>query len=180
MISHIGTKKIYIPQNIKITIFKNEIKIEGPFGTLVQPIFISLLLSFQNNYCYIIPKLKTIKNNSLQGLLQKILTNMIIGVTQKFKKVLILEGIGYKFQINSNYLILSLGYTHVIKLEIPSDLELVLESPIRLIISGINKEKIGLFVSKIRKFHPPEPYKGKGILYEHEKIIRKIGKKLNK
>ena len=91
-------------------------------------------------------------------------------------KTLILEGVGYKFQVNGKILVLSAGFSHTIDFVIPDDLQVKLESPTKITISGINKEKVGFFASKIREKRPPEPYKGKGILFEGERVLRKAGK----
>ena len=101
---------------------------------------------------------------------------MINGVTQKFSKTLIAEGVGYRFQVDKNLLNLSLGFSHPVQFEIPEDLTIKLESPTKLQLTGIDREKVGFFAAKIRDMKPPEPYKGKGILYEGEKILRKAGK----
>ena len=101
---------------------------------------------------------------------------MIIGVNNKFSKILVAEGIGYKFQLDKQRLVLNMGFTHPIEFVIPSDLEIKLESPTKIRISGIDKEKVGFLAAKIREIRPPEPYKGKGIMYEGEKILRKAGK----
>ena len=113
---------------------------------------------------------------SYHGLIRALVQNMITGVSEKFTKILVAEGIGYKFGIDKNNLILNMGYTHPIEFSIPNDLQIQTESPTRLSISGIDKEKVGFLASKIREVRPPEPYKGKGIRYEGEKILRKAGK----
>jgi large subunit ribosomal protein L6 len=101
---------------------------------------------------------------------------MVTGVTEKFSKILIAEGVGYKFQVENSKLTVNVGFTHNIEFIIPADITIKLESPTKINISGIDNEKIGLFAAKIRDLRPPEPYKGKGILYDGEKIIRKAGK----
>jgi large subunit ribosomal protein L6 len=101
---------------------------------------------------------------------------MITGVNEKFIKTLIAEGVGYKFQVDKTNLILSVGFSHPVEFSIPTDISVKLESPTRILISGIDKEKVGFLASKIRDIRPPEPYKGKGILYDGEKIVRKAGK----
>ena len=101
---------------------------------------------------------------------------MVSGVDQNFSKTLQAEGVGYKFQVNNTTLILNVGFTHPVEFLIPSDLTVKLESPTRLVISGIDKEKVGFLAAKVRDMRPPEPYKGKGILYAGEKILRKAGK----
>ena len=117
-----------------------------------------------------------IRDSAYHGLTRALIQNMIIGVNAKFSKILVAEGVGYKFQLDKQRLILNMGYTHPIEFIIPSDLEIKAESPTKIIISGIDKEKVGFLAAKIREIRPPEPYKGKGIMYEGEKILRKAGK----
>ena len=118
----------------------------------------------------------TKESRAYHGLTRALIQNMIIGVNTKFSKILVAEGVGYKFQLDKQRLILNMGYTHPIEFIIPSDLEIKAESPTKIIISGIDKEKVGFLAAKIREIRPPEPYKGKGIMYEGEKILRKAGK----
>ena len=113
---------------------------------------------------------------SYHGLIRALAQNMIIGVDELFSKVLIAEGVGYKFQVDAKKVILSAGFSHTIDFVIPEDLKVKQETSTKIIISGINKETVGFFASKIREKRPPEPYKGKGIKYEGEKILRKAGK----
>ena len=108
--------------------------------------------------------------------MRALIQNMVKGVDQQFSKVLIAEGVGYKFQIEKTNLIVNVVYSHPIQFAIPSDLSIKVESITKISISGIDKERVGFFASQIRSTRPPEPYKGKGILYEGEKILRKAGK----
>jgi large subunit ribosomal protein L6 len=108
--------------------------------------------------------------------MRALIQNMVNGVDQPYSKTLIAEGVGYKFQIEKTTLILNIGFTHPVKFLIPSDINVKIESNTKISISGIDKEKVGFFASEVRSIRPPEPYKGKGIFYEGEKIIRKAGK----
>ena len=110
------------------------------------------------------------------GLMGALINNMVIGVSQQFTKTLEAKGVGYKFQVNKESLIINAGYSHPVEMVIPKDLTLKTESPTKLVITGIDKERVGFLASKIHDVRPPEPYKGKGILYEGEKIVRKAGK----
>ena len=101
---------------------------------------------------------------------------MIIGVSSKFEKILVLEGVGYKFQLENDKLILNVGFSHPVIFSIPTTIKATLESPTKLILSSINLENVGLLAAKIRNVRPPEPYKGKGIRYSDEVIRRKAGK----
>ena len=101
---------------------------------------------------------------------------MVIGVSEKIQKELELKGVGYRCQVNNKEVILNLGYSHPIQLIIPDDIEVKVENNTSILVSGIEKEIVGLFASKVRAFRPPEPYNGKGVLYKNETIIRKTGK----
>ena len=125
----------------------------------------------------VLKRLKETKEvKSYHGLIRALLQNMVKGVDQQFSKVLIAEGVGYKFQVEKTNLIVNVGYSHPIQFSIPTDLAIKVESNTKISILGIDKEKVGFFASQIRSTRPPEPYKGKGILYEGEKILRKAGK----
>jgi large subunit ribosomal protein L6 len=174
--SHIGNKFIIIPINVNISINEKIISAKGPFGVESLIIFDNLKINIFENKIYVM-KLNTLnKTNAFQGLFRSLLQNIIIGVSEKFNKILNINGIGYKFEIDKNILTITAGFSHLIKLLIPEDLNIKLESQTSLTISGINKQRVGFFASKIRQISPPEPYKGKGIFYENEKIRRKIGK----
>lgn len=174
--SRIGKKAIQIPKDVMITIKDQLITIKGKYGTLEKNFFNTINILNVENKLILTRTDDTKKVREYHGLIRALIQNMVIGVEQKFSKTLIAEGVGYKFQIEKSNLILNVGFTHPVIFEIPSDLTLKLESPTKLLISGIDKEKVGFLASKIRDMRPPEPYKGKGILYEGEKIIRKAGK----
>lgn len=174
--SHIGNKIILIPNGVNINIQNKFLTINGKFGTE------SILIPENLDIIYLADKITINKLNDLrkthcyQGLFRSLINNMILGVSIQFKKVLYINGVGYKFRVDDNKLEIVSGFSHTSKLLIPNYLELKLESATKLIVSGNNKEKVGLFASKIRQISPPEPYKGKGICYENETIRRKIGK----
>jgi len=174
--SHIGNKVIIVPSEVNIEIKNKLIKIVGKFGTESLLFSNNLSVSFIENKISIIKLNNSNETHSFQGLYRSLIQNIIIGVTNKFYKTLHINGVGYKFKIDNNVLEVNSGYNHPIKLIIPEYLNIKLDSPTKLIISGINKERVGFFASKIRQISPPEPYKGKGICYQDEKIIRKVGK----
>jgi large subunit ribosomal protein L6 len=135
-----------------------------------------VVVVIENNQIVITRTDETKKARAYHGLIRALVQNMVTGVHQQFTKNLIAEGVGYKFQVDKTKLILSVGFSHPVEFEIPSDLSIKAESPTKLVISGIDKEKVGFLAAKIRDMRPPEPYKGKGLLYEGEKILRKAGK----
>lgn len=174
--SRVGKKVIIIPTNVRVLIENEKIKVEGQHGSLEQVILKTFELKKIENELVILRSDDTRQSRSHHGLFRALLQNMVTGVDQKFTKILLAEGIGYKFQLDKNTLILNMGFSHPVQFIIPEELAIKLESPTKICVLGISKEKVGLFASKIRNIRPPEPYKGKGIKYEGEKIIRKAGK----
>nr|BBC77572.1 ribosomal protein L6 [Nitzschia sp. PL1-4] len=171
--SRIGKKSIIIPKDVNIKLIKNLIIVEGPFGILKRqiPDIFSIRIDLSN--LQLIPKYFTKKSSSMHGLYRTLILNMIIGVSKKFFIVLLLKGIGYRASIEKDQIILNLGYTHLIKIDIPKDISIIIEQNTKILINSINKEKLGIFAAKIRNYRTPEPYKGKGILYQNEHIILK-------
>jgi len=175
--SRVGKKQIEIPKDVTITLTHDFIAVKGKHGNL-ERVFDSTIISIEQIESSL--KLSCLtpskKNNSYHGLMRALVQNMVTGVSEQFTKTLIAEGVGYKFQIDKNNLVINAGYSHPVEFPIPSDLTLKTESPTKLLITGIDKEKVGFLASKIHDVRPPEPYKGKGLLYQGEKIRRKAGK----
>jgi large subunit ribosomal protein L6 len=174
--SRIGKKVIDIPIDVLITLSTDRIIVKGKYGNLEQSILNLLNFDLSNNKLSISRINDEKKTREYHGLIRALVQNMVIGVTKKFSKTLIAEGVGYKFQLEKNQLIVNVGYTHPIKFQIPTEIEIKLESPTKISIMGINKEQVGFLAAKIRDTRPPEPYKGKGLLYDGEIIRRKAGK----
>ena len=174
--SRVGKKAIDIPKDVTITIKDKLINVKGKFGTLERELIDLVNLNIEEKKLIVTRIDDEKKTREYHGLIRSLVQNMITGVNQKFTKTLIAEGVGYKFQVDKLKLVLSVGFTHPIEFIIPDDLSIKLESPTRIEISGVDKEKVGFLAAKIRDMRPPEPYKGKGILYQGEKIIRKAGK----
>jgi large subunit ribosomal protein L6 len=174
--SRIGKKAIDIPKDVSVTIDEEKITVKGKHGTLERLLITNINYKLENNQIVVTRIDDTKKSRELHGLIRALIQNMVSGVSEKFSKTLIAEGVGYKFQLEKNNLILNVGFTHPVQFVIPSDLTIKLESPTKILISGVDKEKVGFLAAKVRDIRPPEPYKGKGILYDGEKIIRKAGK----
>ena len=174
--SRIGKRIINIPKEVSIQIESQNIIVNGKYGKLERKFLNFIKIQFIDNQITIISTDQTKKGRAYHGLSRALIQNMVNGVDQKFSKTLIAEGIGYKFQLDKKRLILNVGFTHPVEFVIPDDLSVKLESPTKILISGIDKEKVGFLAAKVRDMKPPEPYKGKGIMYEGEKIIRKAGK----
>ena len=174
--SRIGKKVIDIPTDVSITLSTDKIIVKGKYGSLEQSLLDLLNFDISNNKLSITRLNDEKKTREYHGLIRALVQNMVFGVTKKFSKTLIAEGVGYKFQLDKNHLIVNVGYTHPIQFEIPNGIEIKVESPIKISIIGINKEQVGFLAAKIRDTRPPEPYKGKGLLYDGEIIRRKAGK----
>lgn len=174
--SRVGKKEIVIPKDVTVFFENKNLVVKGTHGILELDSFNNLQILINENKILVLRNEDSKKSRALHGLTRALIQNMILGVHQKFFQVLVVEGIGYKFQVDKGSLILNMGYSHPIELNIPTNLNVKLESSTRISISGIDKQKVGLFASEIRKIRPPEPYKGKGIRYENEVILRKAGK----
>lgn len=174
--SRIGKKSITIPSTVTIEICDNKIKTAGKYGSLEKSFLNFVSFKKDGDQLSVIRAAESKEARAYHGLSRALIQNMIVGVDSQFKEVLIAEGVGYKFQAEENKLNLAMGFSHPVKMEIPLDVTIKLESATKLVLSGVDKEKVGLFASKIRDIRPPEPYKGKGIRYENEKIRRKAGK----
>ena len=174
--SRIGKKVIDIPNDVSITVTSEKITVIGKYVILEQTLLNLLKFEISDNKLAITRLNDTKQTRAYHGLIRALVQNMVTGVTQKFSKTLIAEGVGYKFQLDKKILLVNVGYTHPIEFQIPTDLEIKTESPTKIAISGINKEKVGFLAAQIRDTRPPEPYKGKGILYDGEIIRRKAGK----
>jgi large subunit ribosomal protein L6 len=174
--SRVGKKLIKIPKGVTVALNGNTISIKGKHGNLEQDFKNIVNINLTDTELSINRINEEKFTKSYHGLIRALVQNMVTGVDELFSKTLILEGVGYKFQVNGKILVLSAGFSHTIDFVIPDDLQVKLESPTKITISGINKEKVGFFASKIREKRPPEPYKGKGILFEGERVLRKAGK----
>jgi len=174
--SRIGKKEIIVPNNTKVTINESNIKIKGKKGELFYKLPEGLRATQINEKIKIEKQYTTKKVQELYGLSRSIINNMIIGVSQGFKKKLIIQGVGYRSQIEGENLILNVGYSHPVIIKPPSGIHITVENNTQISISGINKETVGQIAATIRDVRKPEPYKGKGIKYENEIIKRKVGK----
>lgn len=174
--SRIGKLPIKIPENVTITYNSPEILIIGPFGTLKNQIPESIRLEQKKHILIIQTTKDTRKFRALHGLYRTLINNMIIGVSRQFEIILNLQGVGYKGILKDKFLILNLGYSHTVNMVIPDNISVKISQNTLLTLKGCDKEKLGLFAANIRSWRLPEPYKGKGILYNNEIIKRKAGK----
>jgi large subunit ribosomal protein L6 len=174
--SRIGKKPIIIEKDVNVSKDTNNIEVSGPKGKLTLSIVGDIEVNINDNEIVVNRKNDQKQNKALHGLYRALLFNMVKGVTDGFVKKLVLVGIGFKAELNGEFLVLHVGYSHPIIFRPPTDIKLEVPTQNSIIISGIDNQLVGLVAAKIRSFRKPEPYKGKGIKYDNEKIRRKAGK----
>lgn len=174
--SRLGQKPIEIPEKTELKVEDNKILVKGPLGELSVDLVDGFELKQEGNELTIEPKKKNIKFNSLWGTYVSLIKNSIDGVNQEFEKKLIIEGVGYRAAVQGNKVVLNVGFSHQVELEIPEGIKVEVEKD-TISVKGIDKQQVGYFAALIRDTKKPEPYKGKGIRYDDEVIRRKEGKK---
>jgi large subunit ribosomal protein L6 len=174
--SRIGKLPISIPDNVTINFNDAEITVQGKFGTLNLALPDVIDLSKEDKLLKVGLKEETKKVRALHGLYRTLIHNMILGVSEQFDLTLVLKGVGYRAVVEGKEIILSLGYSHPVKIEIPKEISVEVVKNTTVNLKSCDKELLGLFASNIRAWRQPEPYKGKGILYKDEQILRKAGK----
>jgi len=174
--SRIGKKPVEIIKGVQIKKQDDVIEVKGPKGILTMPVTGGINVEVKDNEVVFTRENDYKKNKALHGLYRALLQNMVTGVTEGYTKKLELVGIGYKAELKGDKLVLMLGYSHPIVFVCPPDVKIEVPVPTSIVITGIDKQLVGLVAAKIRSFREPEPYKGKGIKYDTEKIRRKAGK----
>ena len=174
--SRIGKLPIHIPKDVDINYINPKMTVKGKFGTL--EIKIPDIINIVQNDGQLNINLKEEKKSvrALHGLYRTLINNMIIGVSEQFDLTLILKGVGYRAAVQGKEIVLNLGYSHPVKIEIPKNISVEIVKNTTINLKSCDKELLGLFAANIRTWRQPEPYKGKGILYKNEQIIRKAGK----
>ena len=174
--SRIGKLPILIPENVSVDYSGSNIKVQGKFGILETSIPKTIILKQHDNSLQLTLTNENRTLRSLHGLYRTLINNMIIGVSEQFELNLILKGVGYRAVVQGKEIILSLGYSHPVKIEIPKEISVEVIQNTNINLKSCDKELLGLFAANIRAWRKPEPYKGKGILYKGEQILRKAGK----
>ena len=175
--SRIGRMPIAVPAGVTVDIAENnKVTVKGPKGTLERVLPAEMQIKLEGSEVIVTRPNDLKRMKSLHGLTRTLIANMVTGVTAGYEKVLEINGVGYRAAKQGKKLVLSLGYSHPVEMEDPEGLESVVEGQNKIIVKGIDKEKVGQYAAEIRDKRRPEPYKGKGIKYADEVIRRKVGK----
>ena len=174
--SRIGKVPVQIPKGVDVKIDRNEVKVKGPKGELSFTSPSRVTVEREDGAVVVRRHGDDKQAKAYHGLAQRIIRNMVIGVTEGFRKELEIQGVGYRAAAEGQKLTLQLGYSHPIVYDIPKTMKVETPKPTSIILSGFDKQEVGQVASEIRGFRPPEPYKGKGIRYAGEHVRRKVGK----
>ncbi|KAJ6873783.1 50S ribosomal protein L6 [Populus alba x Populus x berolinensis] len=175
--SRIGKQPIQVPSNVTIKLEGQDLKVKGPLGELSRTYPREVKLERDEDGIIRVKKaLETRRANQMHGLFRTLTDNMVVGVSKGFEKRLQLVGVGYRANVEGKDLVLSLGFSHPVRMAIPATLQVKVEENTRIVVSGFDKCSIGEFAASIRRWRPPEPYKGKGVRYANEIIRLKEGK----
>ena len=175
--SRIGRAPIAVPAGVEIKIEDNNVvTVKGPKGTLTQQLHPNMTIKQEGAELHVTRPNDLKENRSLHGLTRTLLNNMVVGVTDGYKKILDVNGVGYRVTMEGSKLVRNLGFSHQGIMEAPEGITIETPSANQIVISGFDKQMVGQFAAKVREKRPPEPYKGKGIKYSDEVIRRKVGK----
>lgn len=174
--SRIGKSPIQVPENVDINQSGPELTVKGKFGTLELTIPDNIVVTNEDNILRVGLKSETKSVRALHGLYRTLINNMVVGVSEQFTLILELKGVGYRAAVQGKEITLNLGYSHPVKISIPDSISVEVVQNTTINLKSCDKELLGLFAANIRAWRKPEPYKGKGILYQGEQIVRKAGK----
>jgi large subunit ribosomal protein L6 len=175
--SRIGKQPIAVPGGVEVSIEPELVKVKGPKGELSERKSREIEVRQENGSIVVTRPTDRGEHRALHGLTRSLIANMVEGVTNGFEKRLEIQGVGYRAQLQGNKLVLALGYSHPVEMDPPAGIDFEVPQPTRVVVRGISKQVVGEVAANIRKQRPPEPYKGKGIRYEGEYVMRKVGKR---
>lgn len=178
--SRIGFRKIVVPEGVTVTIEDHNVTVKGPKGELSTSIVENISVKQVENQLEVLRSNEDQKTKAMHGTTNANIKNMIVGVTEGYAKNLEIIGVGYRFTVKGNILVISAGYSHPVEMAIPTGLTVESISNTEIVVKGIDKILVGEFAANVRKVRQPEPYKGKGIRYKDEHVRRKEGKKASK
>lgn len=174
--SRIGRQPIPVPTGVDVEIDGNTVRVKGPKGQLERELHQDMIIKYEENRLVVERPTDNKTHRSLHGLTRTLINNMVVGVTAGFQKNLELVGVGYRASKQGDKLVLAVGYSHPVEIVPEAGLEIEVPAPTKISIKGLDKEKVGALAATVRAVREPEPYKGKGIKYEGERIRRKAGK----
>jgi large subunit ribosomal protein L6 len=175
--SRVGSNAITIPADVTLSHEDGSVIVKGKNGELSAPLHSDVSLSIVDNVATLKPVRETRQSKALWGTMRAIINNMVVGVSTGFTRNLQINGVGYRAAMQGNKLVLNLGFSHPVEMEIPAGLKVVVENNTTIVITGADKQLLGQFASEVRAKRRPEPFKGKGVKYAEEHIVRKEGKK---
>ena len=174
--SRVGSKTIEVPDKVKVVIADNHVSVEGPKGKLEMDMPSRTTVSQEENVLSVARDGDDRKAMAMHGLGRSLLNNMVVGVSEGFVKKLEINGVGFKAAVSGNTVTMNLGYSHPIKYDLPNQVKVSVDKDTKVTIEGPDKQKVGMVAAELRGFYPVEPYKGKGVKYDDERIRRKEGK----
>lgn len=174
--SRIGKQPISVPAGVKVDLKGQHISVSGTKGNLEREILDDIEVVLEDNVIKVNNRVDSTKVNAFRGLTRSLINNMIVGVADGFKRTLVIEGVGYRASISSSTLTLNVGYSNPVEFQLPKEVTASVDGNTKIVLESIDKEILGLTASRIRQIRKPEPYKGKGIRYEDEHVVRKAGK----
>ena len=174
--SRIGRAPITVPAGVEVKVDGQHVSVKGPKGALEMNVAPTMKVEVEAGVVHVTRPNDDKMNRSLHGLTRTLINNMVVGVSEGFSKTLEVNGVGYRASKEGKNLVLNVGYSHQVIMPEPEDIQIDVPNPNQIIVKGIDKQKVGQFAAEVRGKRPPEPYKGKGIKYDHEVIRRKEGK----
>jgi large subunit ribosomal protein L6 len=175
-VSRIGRLPVKVPAGVEVTIDGNAVRVKGPKGELKREFHPDIKIEVADGSIHVMRPSDEKEHRALHGLTRALIANMVRGVTQGYEKRLEISGVGYRAARQGNKLVLTIGFSHPVEIEMPSGIEIDVPAPTKMAVRGIDKEVVGQVAARIRAVRPAEPYLGKGISYEGERIRRKAGK----
>jgi large subunit ribosomal protein L6 len=175
--SRVGKNPVAVPSGVTISLGDGKIKAKGKLGELAMSLSREVEVKLEDNKVWVKPLSESKQARMMWGTTRNLVRSMLTGVSQGYSKSLDISGVGYRAAVQGKTLQLQLGYSHDVNYPIPSDIQIKCEKPTSILVSGADKQRVGQIAAEIRSFRKPEPYKGKGIMYQGEKIVRKEGKK---
>jgi large subunit ribosomal protein L6 len=176
-VSRIGKKPIPVPDGVTVEIRPGSVAVRGPKGDLEERVSPEMTVKQEDGQVIVTRPTDRGDHRALHGLTRTLVANMVTGVTQGFEKRLEIQGVGYRAALKGQDLEMQLGFSHAVTVKAPDGIAFEVPQPTQIVVSGISKQQVGEIAAQIRKWRPPEPYKGKGIRYQGEHVIRKVGKR---